>query len=237
MRPGDIVGFQEMCQAEGTGMLQRGMNFREPPNHGVILMSLRENAPYADEVEADGSIWYEGHDAPRSATTPNPKSADQPRTLGRRLTENGKFAEAVERFKRGEGPPARFHVYEKLRKGIWAFRGAYLLVDYAYQWSERERRRVFKFHLVPSTEDPGGEWQREVPIDEAPERRIPGWVQQEVYKRDRGRCVVCGATTDLHFDHILPFSKGGSSRDPANIQLLCARHNLEKRDRVGGERN
>jgi hypothetical protein len=40
-----------MCEAEATGMLQRGMHFREPPNHGVILMSLRENAPYADAVE------------------------------------------------------------------------------------------------------------------------------------------------------------------------------------------
>jgi hypothetical protein len=209
-------------------MLQQGMHYREPPNHGVILMSLRPGAPYADAVDIDGSIWYEGHDAPRGPNNPNPKGVDQPRVIGKRLTQNGKFAEAVERFKRGERPPARFHVYEKLRKGIWTFRGAYVLTDYRYELSPQEGRKVFKFLLVPSNEAPTGEWTVELDIDQAPERRIPGWVQQEVYKRDRGRCVKCGATTDLHFDHILPYSKGGSSRDPDNIQLLCARHNLEK---------
>lgn len=229
MRPGDIVTYMEMCAAEGTGMLQRGMTFREPPNRGVILMSLRPGAPYADAVEDDGSIWYEGHDAPRSVAVPNPKAVDQPRWAGRgRPTENGKFADAVERFKRGEAPPARFHVYEKLRAGIWVFRGAYLLVDYAYVRAEREGRHVFRFLLRPAAGTAAGDWAAAEQAPDEPERRIPGWVQAAVYKRDKGRCVRCGATTDLHFDHIVPFSKGGSSRDPANIQLLCARHNLEK---------
>ncbi len=217
-----------MCQAEKVGMLQRGMYFREPPNHGIILMSLRPNAPYADAVEEDGSIWYEGHDAPRGPGTPNPKVVDQPRSTGRSLTQNGKFAKSVELYQRGERPPARFHVYEKLRDGIWTFRGAYLLTDYKYEWSPREGRNVFKFLLVPATEHPTGEWANEPESAQEPERRIPGWVRRVVYKRDRGRCVKCGATTNLHFDHILPYSKGGSSSDPDNIQLLCGRHNLEK---------
>ena len=34
------------------------------------------------------------------------------------------------------------------------------------------------------------------------------------------------------FDHIIPFSKGGTSLKADNVQLLCARHNLEKRDRI-----
>jgi hypothetical protein len=36
----------------------------------------------------------------------------------------------------------------------------------------------------------------------------------------------------LHFDHIIPYSKGGSSKDPANIQILCGRHNLAKHDKI-----
>jgi hypothetical protein len=229
MRPGDIVTHQEMCAAEGVGMLQRGMYFREPPNHGVILMSLRPNAPYGDAVEPDGTIWYEGHDAPRSAKTPDPKRLDQPRTSSAgTLTQNGRFAEAVERFRQGKAPPARFHVYEKLRDGVWVFRGAYLLTDYRFEWSAREGRNVFRFRLQPALETSETSWMPESSANLEAERRIPGWVQAEVYKRDRGRCVKCGATTDLHFDHILPYSKGGSSRDPNNIQLLCARHNLEK---------
>lgn len=41
------------------------------------------------------------------------------------------------------------------------------------------------------------------------------------------------STDNLHFDHILPFSKGGgTSLKVENIQLLCAKHNLEKRDKI-----
>jgi 5-methylcytosine-specific restriction endonuclease McrA len=36
----------------------------------------------------------------------------------------------------------------------------------------------------------------------------------------------------LHFDHIIPYSLGGSSKDAENIQLLCAKHNLEKHDAI-----
>jgi 5-methylcytosine-specific restriction endonuclease McrA len=54
-----------------------------------------------------------------------------------------------------------------------------------------------------------------------------------VWERDGGKCVRCGSQDNLHFDHILPFSKGGTSMLESNIQLLCARHNLSKGDRIG----
>jgi 5-methylcytosine-specific restriction endonuclease McrA len=43
---------------------------------------------------------------------------------------------------------------------------------------------------------------------------------------------MCGSTTNLHFDHIIPYSKGGTSLMAENIQILCATHNLRKRDRI-----
>jgi 5-methylcytosine-specific restriction endonuclease McrA len=63
-------------------------------------------------------------------------------------------------------------------------------------------------------------------------RLIPTSIKLEVWKRDGGKCVVCGAIDELHFDHIIPFSKGGTSLTVDNVQLLCARHNLEKRDNI-----
>jgi 5-methylcytosine-specific restriction endonuclease McrA len=54
----------------------------------------------------------------------------------------------------------------------------------------------------------------------------------EVWKRDGGKCVFCGSRDNLHFDHDLPYSKGGSSLLAKNIQLLCARHNLQKHDKI-----
>ena len=61
---------------------------------------------------------------------------------------------------------------------------------------------------------------------------IPTSVKLEVWKRDKGQCVTCGSKNNLHFDHILPYSKGGSSLVVSNIQLLCARHNLQKHDKI-----
>jgi 5-methylcytosine-specific restriction endonuclease McrA len=44
--------------------------------------------------------------------------------------------------------------------------------------------------------------------------------------------VKCGSDDNLHFDHIIPWSRGGTSLTAQNVQLLCARHNLEKHDRI-----
>jgi 5-methylcytosine-specific restriction endonuclease McrA len=49
--------------------------------------------------------------------------------------------------------------------------------------------------------------------------------------RDEGRCVECGADDDLQYDHIIPFSRGGLSDDPDNIQLLCGSCNQSKGNR------
>jgi 5-methylcytosine-specific restriction endonuclease McrA len=40
------------------------------------------------------------------------------------------------------------------------------------------------------------------------------------------------AADELHFDHVLPFSKGGTSLKVENVQLLCARHNLSKSAKI-----
>lgn len=62
-------------------------------------------------------------------------------------------------------------------------------------------------------------------------RVIPSFVKQQVWARDDGKCVLCGAFEEIHFDHELPFSKGGSNT-VENIRLLCAHCNLAKSDRI-----
>ncbi len=57
-------------------------------------------------------------------------------------------------------------------------------------------------------------------------------VKLKMYKPDGGKCTRCGASTELHFDHVQPFSRGGTSMIAENVQLLCARHNLKKHDRI-----
>jgi hypothetical protein len=70
---------------------------------------------------------------------------------------------------------------------------------------------------------------RGVPIPKR-SRTIPQDVKIAVSVRDGGKCRICGSTKDLQYDHIIPWSRGGSSTDPDNIQLLCGYHNRLKRD-------
>jgi len=225
----EILPYIEICRREGVS-LQRGMNYELGENHSVILMSVRSGAPYADRSEDDGStIIYEGHDVPRSPAHPNPKAVDQPEfTPTKQATENGRFHIAAQQFKSGHRLPERVRVYEKIKQGIWSYNGVFHLVD---SWQEMSNgRSVFKFKLaaVEGEED----FSPAVPSHSKSRRVIPTVVKLEVWKRDGGKCCKCGATEDLHFDHIIPWSRGGSSSTADNIQLLCGKHNLEKHNRI-----
>ena len=117
-------------------------------------------------------------------------------------------------------------MYEKIRSGIWTFNGRFQLVD---GWLEHDgTRHVCKFRLELLEDQSDREEASQRDIDLAHTRVIPTAVKLEVWKRDRGRCVQCGSTDNLHFDHILAYSLGGSSVTADNVQLLCARCNYDK---------
>ncbi len=62
-------------------------------------------------------------------------------------------------------------------------------------------------------------------------RSIPQQIKIEVWQRDQGRCVQCGAQEYLEYDHVIPFSMGGAT-SAVNLQLLCRKCNLSKRARL-----
>ncbi|WP_285727809.1 HNH endonuclease [Geothrix rubra] len=225
----NIISYIEMCQREGAS-LQRGMNFGLGGNHSVILMSIRPNAPYQDRIEEDGTVLiYEGHDQPRKVGITDPKSLDQLGNLpSGRPTENGKFRQAALAYKNGSRQAERVRVYEKIKDGIWSYNGVFHLVD---AWVQSDgKREVFRFRLIAIE----GDEDFSIPALTNFDRRriIPSSVKLQVWQRDKGRCTECGATDELHFDHILPFSKGGTSLTAENVQLLCARHNLAKSSKI-----
>jgi hypothetical protein len=59
--------------------------------------------------------------------------------------------------------------------------------------------------------------------------KIPTEIIELVMARDGRRCQACGETEDLTIDHkIIPWSEGGSSTDPENLQVLCRSCNSRK---------
>jgi len=232
--PGEIIGYRQMCDHENAS-LQRGMNYRLNPGHSVVLMSVRSGAPYDDEIQEDGQVLiYEGHNVPKSDSNLIPKARDQElKTPTGNSTENGRFFKAAQQFKDGLRSAEVVRVYEKIKSGIWVFAGTFELLD---AWPDQSGgRRVYKFKLkLVDLGEPNVQLANShaVAEDLAHNRIIPSDVKQAVWKRDLGKCTDCGSKDNLHFDHILPFSKGGSSVLVENIQLLCARHNLKKSDKL-----
>ncbi|MGD0279792.1 MAG: HNH endonuclease [Smithella sp.] len=211
----EIISYRRMCDAENVQTLQRGMNYRLNPNYSVILMSQRHNAPYRDRILSDGiTIEYEGHDIPKTSSSINPKSLDQPKTtmLGK-LTQNGLFASAIDDYKLGKRRPEVVRAYEKIFSGVWSEKGFYNLIDYKYVTVSD--RKVFRFFLEETEIDFNAE----------------GIIENKL--RSRTRIIPSEIKKiELHFDHDLPYSKGGTSITAENVRILCARHNLQKSNKI-----
>ena len=63
-------------------------------------------------------------------------------------------------------------------------------------------------------------------------RYISQDVKDMVWRRDEGKCAVCGSQDKIEFDHIIPLSRGGSNTY-RNIQLLCEKCNRVKSAKIG----
>lgn len=217
-----------MCDTENVQTLQRGMNFRMNHSYSVILMSQRSNAPYQDKVHSDGiTIEYEGHDVSRKEYGHNPKLENQPHSLpSGKLTQNGLFIQAADKYKNSKDTPELVKIYEKVLPGVWSLKGYFDLIDYKIFFDGK--RNVYRFILKLSERKENITNNKVI----AHTRLIPSDVKREVWKRDEGKCVTCGDTKNLHFDHDLPFSKGGTSFSSKNVRLLCMMHNLQKSDKI-----
>jgi hypothetical protein len=77
MEVDDIISYHDLVTEEKAA-LQKGMNYGVGKKYSIFLMSLRENAPYADALdEVTRMLTYEGHDEPQRRDGPNPKEVDQ----------------------------------------------------------------------------------------------------------------------------------------------------------------
>lgn len=224
-----IISYWDMCEEEGKRQLQQGMNFGIGVGYSVVLMSVKPNAPYADRISDDGlTIYYEGHDVKGDKT----KEFDQPAYYsGGSPTQNGLFVSAISNAKKTESYPL-VKVYEKLQMGIWTYRGLFEMRDFSFVLRGSRKVYEYVFTITEQKLEEAEKHHKEKLIDLEQTRQIPGKVKLAVFKRDEGACTQCGSKDNLHFDHILPYSKGGTSLKEENIQLLCARHNLQKSAKI-----
>ncbi len=138
------------------------------------------------------------------------------------------FINAAENYKKGKSNPEQVKIYEKVLPGVWSLKGIFELIDYKIVFDNG--RNVYRFILRLSKDQKINVEANSQNIEHT--RVIPSKVKQEVWKRDNGQCVLCGSKDNLHFDHELPFSKGGTSLTSKNVRLLCMKHNLQKSAKI-----
>jgi hypothetical protein len=73
---------------------------------------------------------------------------------------------------------------------------------------------------------------RQIVVEPVKRQKWPSWILPTLQSRDRGKCANCGTNfreleSEPNIDHIVPLSRGGNN-DIVNLQLLCAKCNLDK---------
>lgn len=117
---------------------------------------------------------------------------------------------------------------KKIISGVWSLKGLFNLSD--YKIVNDGQRNVIRFILKLSDKQSPKTSDKNIRFSHT--RLIPSEIKKEVWKRDKGKCVICGKNKNLHFDHDVPFSKGGTSLSVKNVRLLCVMCNLQKSGKI-----
>ena len=200
-------------------------------------------------VGAAASEWDE-RTVPETPSFARPRSGADARTLredpnGSVLTDRGGYLFARRHWFVGTGcPPVRLSdgfaaeaaehqlsepvkVAETETRSYWWFEDRFCWEnqelaarDVMALLRDRDRRRrrgLERAHLMLTVDDAGQRRRAPIPED----------VRRAVFERDGGRCVECGSTFGIQYDHLIPWSMGGADT-VENLQILCTTCNQSK---------
>jgi len=226
--PGEVIAYLEMCREEGVN-LQRGMNFGSSGRPSVVLMSRRPahltTTGLKMMVVSLSTKATTGHKSGAART--QRRSTNLSAGQGARLPRTDYFLQAASQHRELGTPAECVRVYERC---VLASGRSMAHSGLSMAGGKSRTDDLFKFRLEVDPDATPVIDSREPRLEQ--NRLIPTDVKLAVWKRDQGKCVECGCSDNLHFDHIIPYSRGGSSLIAKNIQLMCARHNLAKHDKI-----
>jgi len=188
----------------------------------TVKVNFYKKIKYHTIVAEDGYYYYRGHANNCTGTLETDWE-----TYVRMLNDDINAAQAFKLAEKGKIKiSGNFKIVEKEEK-------------YVKQLFERLREKYYpqgdgaKGDICPNcgSKSSGGDFCTYCGHRLKSRRKIPKHVKREVWRRDQGRCVECGSKIRLEFDHIIPFSKGGSNT-ARNIQLLCEECNRKKSDKI-----
>lgn len=136
------------------------------------------------------------------------------------------------RYREMDAPPSQIPAgaYEA-KWGNWT-KALLAFIDRVNSDSQEDEPAPCNPSPQPASRTPQGP-NRTKMVREEDQRNIRLGLRYEVLRRDRFRCVSCGASpaTDsgcvLHVDHIIPYSRGGKTT-LRNLRTLCEKCNLGK---------
>jgi 5-methylcytosine-specific restriction endonuclease McrA len=135
---------------------------------------------------------------------------------------------------KAEKDPVRFeHSVDTLDEIYWLFEGKFFKDTENLTGDEvkavlltrkrMKKARINRAKTIASTP--------EAPVEGLRRGFIPEDVRLLVWERDGGKCARCGSRIELQYDHIIPFSLGGSST-AENLQILCGPCNRVKSNSI-----
>lgn len=123
----------------------------------------------------------------------------------------------------------------KARAADPAYREKHAAYQRRFDQANRERERLRKRAWI--TDNPEqrrvNRQARRAAMRNAPGRHTRSQIER-ILRLQRGRCAYCDQADDLHLDHAIPLSRGGSNW-PWNLQWLCAQHNVAKGAKTDAE--